>query len=345
MARKDVFKGALEAMINASDHPAPSQSKSILKTGALGAVESGLARGLQLLDLEPDQIARSEFEDRLPYDDSDLHELIESMRQHGQQIPILVQRIGSDEFRVIYGRRRISAARALGQTVRALVTQLDDKQRIIAQGIENSVRQELSFIEKTMFAHRLREAEIPEATIRASLNIDIGAPKATTLSTMKMIVETLGEDLILTIGRAPGIGRPRWRTLAEAYRENEELFTGEHRKELLSSIAEMPGFTDANPDKPNSLDPSDERFKYALRLISTPKSKSTKPEKVDAPVHNGERLIATVKRSQIAVTMTIKAKDNPAFHAWLQDNAEQLLKAMHADWSSNQQPKPKKEAR
>ena len=41
MARKDVFKGTLEALINP---PARPMSKSILQSAALGAVESGMAR-------------------------------------------------------------------------------------------------------------------------------------------------------------------------------------------------------------------------------------------------------------------------------------------------------------
>ena len=344
MARKDVFKGALEALINPSDPPARSQSKSILQTGALGAVESGLARSLQLLDLDPDQIERSEFEDRLPHDSSNLVDLIDSMRTHGQQIPILVQRIGPDEYRVIYGRRRIAAARALGQKVRALITQMDDEQRIIAQGIENTVRQDLSFIEKAMFAHRLREAEIPDATIRASLNIDVGAPKATTLSTMKMVVETLGEDLIQAIGRAPGIGRPRWRALAETFRDNAARFAGKERSALLSTISESAGFASANQQDPEADDPSDERFKLALRLISTSSEQPPAPENT-SPVRHGERLVATVKRTRGAVTMTVKAKDNPEFHAWVQENAEKLLKAMHDKWSDDDPIQPPKEAR
>jgi len=258
MARKDVFKGALEAMINAQDAPARARSKSILQSGALGAVESGSARGLQLLDPEPDQIAQSEFEDRLPYDTAELADLVASIRDHGQQIPILVQRTGPGLFRVIYGRRRIAAARALGQTVRALFTQMDDEQRIIAQGIESSVRQDLSFIEKAMFAHRLRDAEVPDATIRASLGIDAGAPEATTLSTMKMVVEILGEDLIQAIGRAPGIGWPRWRALAETFRDNADRFSGgapefhawlQERAETL--LATMHAQWSTEPDQPS----------------------------------------------------------------------------------------------
>jgi len=342
MARKDVFKGALEALINPPDSPVRPQSKSILQTGALGAVESGLARGLQLLDLEPDQIAQSEFEDRLPYDQADLGDLIDSMRAHGQQIPILVQRLGPHEFRVIYGRRRIAAARALGQPVRALVTQMDDEQRILAQGIENTVRQDLSFIEKALFAHRLREAEIPDATIRASLNIDVGAPKATTLSTMKMVIETLGEDLIHAIGRAPGIGRPRWRALAEAYRDNSARFGAEDRAALITDIASQPGFASENPDDPSGDDASDARFKRAMRLISAPKTPQAGPETAAGA---GNSPVATIKRTRTALTLIVRAKDNPEFHAWLDEHAESLLKALHDQWNDEDRHQPPKEAR
>jgi len=342
MARKDVFKGALEALINPPDSPARPQSKTILQTGALGAVESGLARGLQLLELNPDQISRSEFEDRLRYDPADLGDLVTSMREYGQQIPILVQRVGANEYRVIYGRRRIAAARELGQKVRALVTQMDDEQRIIAQGIENTVRQELSFIEKAMFAHRLREAEVPEATIRASLNIDVGAPKATTLSSMKMVVDTLGEDLIQAIGRAPGIGRPRWRALAETFREKSAKFAGEGRERLIAALSEN-GFSAENPHNPDAADPSDERFKRALLLISAPGNAAEKAE-TTAPPPMADGLVATVKRSRSAVSMTVRAKDNPEFHAWLMEHAETLLKAMHDQWN-DEKHQPPEEAR
>lgn len=344
MARKDVFKGALEALINPVDPPARAGSKSILQTGALGAVESGLARGLQLLDLEPDQIARSEFEDRLPVDPADLNDLVDSIHAHGQQIPILVQRTGPDDYRVIYGRRRIAAARVLGQRVRALVTQMDDEQRIIAQGIENTVRQDLSFIEKAMFAHRLRTAQVPDATIRASLNIDIGAPKATTLSTMKMVVDVLGEDLILAIGRAPGIGRPRWRSLAEGFRKNADQFTGAGRAALIAAISDDTGFAAANRDDPAAPDPSDERFKRAWRQITTPKAPPA-PSGDTVAVTANDAPVATVKRTRAAITMTVKASDNPEFHAWLQQNAEALLKAMHAQWNDENATQPPKEAR
>ena len=315
MARKDVFKGTLEALINP---PTRSPSKSILQSAALGAVESGLARGLQLTELDPTQIVQSEFEDRLPYDDATLADLVESMRAHGQQIPILVQRAEDGYFRIIYGRRRLAAAKVLGLKVKALVTQMDDDQRIIAQGIENTVRQDLSFIEKAMFAHRLREAAVDEATIRAALNIDVGTPKATTISTMRMVVETLGEDVILAIGRAPGIGRPRWRALAETWRDRALPASG--REAFLNQLRAE--FAAANSD--GQPDVSDHRFARAMALLSP---KAEKPR--SAPT-----TIGTVKASRSAFEVTVRARDNPDFYAWLTRQGEKLLHDWYVRWQS-----------
>ena len=344
MSRKDVFKGALEALSNPTEGPARPQSKSILHSAALGGVDSGLARGLQLLDLEPDQISQSEFEDRLPYDEASLGDLIASIREHGQQIPILVQRQAPNEYRVIYGRRRIAAARVLGAKVRALVTQMDDEQRIITQGIENTVRQDLSFIEKAMFAHRLREADIPDQTIRASLNIDVGAPKATTISTMKMVVDTLGEDIIQAIGRAPGIGRPRWRKLAETFRDRADQFTPANRPALLKAIESRP-FTAANSKNTEDVDASDLRFKRAATLIAQVMDKTPADEQA-ATVMSDDKIIAILKRTPSAVSVTVRAKDDPTFHAWLQANADTVMKSLYDQCQEETaQHQPAEEAR
>lgn len=322
MARKDVFKGTLEALINP---PARPMSKSILQSAALGAVESGMARGLQLTELEPDQIAQSDYEDRLPYDETALADLIESIRTHGQQIPVLVQRAEDGLFRIIYGRRRLAAAKALGLKVRALVTQMDAEQRIIAQGIENSVRQDLSFIEKAMFAHRLREAGVEETTIRSALNIDVGTPKATTISTMKMVIETLGEDLVLAIGRAPGIGRPRWRSLAETFRAQVSN-TPEDRAAFIAALGGTPEFAGANHD--DAVDPSDARFARVVAMLTPQPTPDRSSSTVDPSA------VGRVKASRSAFEVTVRAKDNPEFHAWLVAQGDRLLQSWHDEWQS-----------
>ena len=322
MARKDVFKNALESLIKAEHTaPRPAGGKSILQSAALGAVDSSLARGLQLAELDPSQIIDSEFVDRLPYSENDLADLIESIRANGQQIPILVQREEDNRYRIIYGRRRLAAIRVLGQKVRALITRMDDEQRIIAQGVENTVRQELSFIEKALFAHRLREGGIEDATIRQALNIDVDAPKASTISTMKMVVESLGADLITAIGRAPGIGRPRWRSLAELYRDKSETFSDEKLVEILQK-----------PYGGTEDEPSDLRFKAVFAYLTSVQAKAEPKIAVST-----SPLPAQIKRGAGKLVLTFTRQENPAFHAWVDAQAETLIRDLHDRWVIEQQ--------
>lgn len=338
MARKDVFKNALESLINpASPALRPANGgKSILQSAALGGVDSGLARSLQLAELDPALISESEFEDRLPYGPADLADLIASIRDNGQQIPILVHRSGANQYQIIYGRRRLAAIRQLGEKVRALITEMDDQQRIIAQGVENSVRRDLSFIEKAIFAHRLRQAEVDDATIRQALNIDIGAPKATTISTMKMVVETLGEDLIHTIGRAPGIGRPRWRSLAELYRDKSAAFADANHAAIMT-VAETATVIETEDD-----DSSDQRFMAVLSYLSeigasrpAPTSSAVGQEVVDA-----EQPLANIKRSKAGLSLQFSAKQNPGFAAWVDANAEMLIRDLYAQYRETDSETP-----
>lgn len=328
MARKDVFAGALASLMNAEANGTSKTGKSILHSSALGGIESGLARGLQLIEIDPAQVRDSEYADRMPYAETDLNDLIASIRESGQQIPILVQREATNQYRIIYGRRRLAATRALGLQVRALVTQLDDAQRIIAQGVENAVRSDLTFIEKALFAHRLRQGGVEETTIRQALNIDVDAPKATTISSMKMVVETLGEELIETIGRAPGIGRPRWRALADLLNTPAPEFAAANRQAIVTHLAENAAEAES----------SDQRFARAFSYL-----KSRDPK--NAPAKPGQRAHGEVSRNRKALTLTFHRDSNPEFHAWLDRQADALVEELHQRWLNETTPQPAQAAR
>lgn len=355
MARKDVFKGTLESMMGA---PAPSPSKSLFKTAALGALDSELARGLKLADLDPKQISPSKFEDRFPYTEADLADLVESIRKHGQQLPILVQRLEEGSYEIIYGRRRAAAARILGIQVKALITDLPETQRIIAQGVENSARVSLSFIEKAVFAARLRKSGIEEDVIRAALNTEQGAAKAPIISTMRTVVDALGEEVIMEIGAAPGIGRPRWRKMATLWRELDP--DDALRREILSEIQSVSEFsTETDDEDPPDL--SDQRFLHGLsvlrslarRAISPPSSDAASEQDVPdgAPARDQEEIDADpdppglVKATPRSFQLQVKAEDHPEFHTWLVDQGEQLLRDLYAQWQTEAEQTLKKETR
>jgi ParB family chromosome partitioning protein len=63
-------------------------------------------------------------------------------------------------YQTAFGHRRVRAARVLARPVKAIVRTLSDDELIIAQGVENSAREDLSFIERAVFALRLENAGV-----------------------------------------------------------------------------------------------------------------------------------------------------------------------------------------
>lgn len=165
-------------------------------------------------EVDPAQIDPSPFPDRLPDDDEEAFEALKrAIEADGQQVPIALRRHpdAAGRHQIIYGHRRWRAARELGRTVKAFVTEADDRQLAIAQGVENAARQDLSWIEKALFAARMDEAGVKARDIRAALHVDDAE-----LARFRSAVKAIGRPLIEAIGRAPKTGRPRWSRLARA---------------------------------------------------------------------------------------------------------------------------------
>ena len=65
----------------------------------------------------------------------------------GQKIPIQVRKHPSapGRYQIVYGHRRWRACRDLGIKIKAISLELSDSELVVAQGIENAARQELSW--------------------------------------------------------------------------------------------------------------------------------------------------------------------------------------------------------
>src|SRR5690606_15612148 len=80
-------------------------------------LEKQLAQGHAVVDLDPDTIDNSFVSDRLELDRAALDQLVEQIREHGQQVPILVRPNPQSKgrYQVAYGHRRLAAVRQLGK--------------------------------------------------------------------------------------------------------------------------------------------------------------------------------------------------------------------------------------
>ncbi|AYG70226.1 MULTISPECIES: plasmid partitioning protein RepB [unclassified Rhizobium] len=201
-------------------------------------------------DLDPQIIDPSPYPDRLPDDHPhDFERFKRSIEEEGQKIPIQVRRHPSsaDRYQVVYGHRRWRAALELGRSVRAIEVEISDLDLVLAQGIENASRQDLTWIERALFASRMDDAGIKARHIYAALSIEDAE-----LARMRSVYRAVPADVIEAIGRAPKIGRPRWLELAKTVSERQDALQAV--RAALSNASE-------------AKDTSDERFQLALNAI------------------------------------------------------------------------------
>lgn len=214
MARKNLLQGLMEGgpARNEEATPLPRYER-----GAIGAVSKSIddLKRRAIIDVHPDMIDNAGLKDRLDEDAEGLAALTESIRDYGQQVPVLLRRSPNHEGRydVVYGRRRVAALKALRQPVKAMVRELNDRDLVIAQGQENSARKDLSFVEKALFAQQMVKAGYDRKIVCDALSID-----KTVISRMLTVADTLPLKLIQTIGSAPSIGRDRWLALVQRAR-------------------------------------------------------------------------------------------------------------------------------
>jgi len=177
-----------------------------------------VSSGALPIELDPALLDPSPFADRFADQDLAAVEALKtSFREHGQEIPILVRVHPSSpgRYQIAYGHRRVRAASDLGLKIKAYVRDLDDDRLIVAQGVENSAREDLTFIERATFALRLEEGGFQRTLIQTALSVD--RQEASKLVT---VARAVPQWIIGAIGRAPKIGRPRWQELAELLRQS-----------------------------------------------------------------------------------------------------------------------------
>lgn len=214
MARKNLLQGLMEGGPARIDKATPLPR---YERGAIGAVSKSIddLKRRAIIDVHPDMIDNAGLKDRLDEDAEGLAALTESIRDYGQQVPVLLRHSPNHEGRydVVYGRRRVAALHALRQPVKAMVRELNDRDLVIAQGQENSARKDLSFVEKALFAQQMVRAGYDRKIVCDALSID-----KTVISRMLTVADTLPLKLIQTIGSAPSIGRDRWLALVQRAR-------------------------------------------------------------------------------------------------------------------------------
>jgi ParB family transcriptional regulator, chromosome partitioning protein len=217
--------GAVKAMGLALGDLAQRAGEAETLRAEIEKLKAGAARpgqgGDAIVELDPAVIDPSPFADRLSagsQHDASFAELVRSIGESGQQVPVLVRPHPAEEgrYQAAYGHRRIRAAKEAGKPVKAVIRPLDDAGLMLAQGKENAERRDLSFIEKALFAQTLADAGFVRAAIQTAL-----AVHASELTRLLQVAQAVPAIIARAIGPAPKAGRPRWMALGAHLRSAE----------------------------------------------------------------------------------------------------------------------------
>jgi ParB family chromosome partitioning protein len=298
--------------------PSPAPAKSSKLPGSVGGLRDSLREitANSIRDIEPDRIDMDGLRDRLVLEDNSIDDLAESIRKHGQQVPIMVRPSDQpDRYRIIYGRRRLAAIRRLGGSVKAIVRTLDDDASLIAQGQENNLRLDPSFIEKALFIREMQDAGYRPGVIQDALGLTRQG-----VSNHRVVIENLPDELIRLIGPAHGIGRRQWGDLAALAQKTQLV---EVAKETLAAL-------------PDDM-PSSERFQAVFAACAS-KARGAEKQGVRGQTavikaENG-RPLATLAIDGKSIAIKIVRKDNPEFSHWIEDHAETALRQLFDHWQN-----------
>lgn len=312
MARNIFNQPAKDNTTTAS--PAPPETSKL--PGSVGGLRESLREitANSIRDIEPERIDMDSLNDRLALDDSGIEDLAESIRKHGQQVPIMVRPSEqASRYRVVYGRRRLAAIRKIGGPVKAIVRTLDDDASLIAQGQENSLRLDPSFIEKALFIQDMQKAGYKPGVIQDALGLTRQG-----VSNHRVIIDRLPHDLIRLVGPAHGVGRRQWSDLA-AFSDKLDLL--KIAKDALGAL----------PDDA----PSPEKFQLVYTACSRQAreaaTQTTHGRTIEIKGDDGSPF-CSIAISKQSISVRFAHKSSPEFNQWLDERAEEKFKKLFGQW-------------
>lgn len=315
MARKSLSD--MSGIANAIARSGSTSSNKVVKPSApaLGALQGSLAA---IREIDPKLVDDWGPADRLAEftavnsdeDDDSFEALKKSIMDGGQQVPILVRRGAFDgRYEAIYGRRRLRACRELGVPVRANIQDMDDATALLAKGLENAARRNLSFYEKARFAEEILEAGHDTTTVKQVLNLS-----ASGLSHLTKVTQSVPKKIGDIVGAAPKSGRPKWTGLADLFIVKK--LTEKTAVDVLASIS--------------SNASSDERLEVLLKeAVKRSARQSAAPTEI-SPLEG-----ITIKTSKGSLSMTVKkAGESGKFADWLDENLAEIIKKSYAEFTA-----------
>ena len=171
---------------------------AVLNTEKTDSTIKGTSGPSGLLQLAIEKIVPNPFQPRTRFNELELDELSDSIRQHGVMQPVVVRQTVRG-YELIAGERRWRASQRAGLAeIPALVRDLDDQQVAALALIENIQREQLTAIEQARALARMRDQFSMDQTTLATM---ISSSRSNVANLLRLLNLSQGVQSMLEEGR------------------------------------------------------------------------------------------------------------------------------------------------
>jgi len=126
----------------------------------------------EIVFVQTESVKPNPFQPREHFDEEELQDLMQSIKEKGVIQPIIVRRIG-DNYELIAGERRLRASKMLGlPEIPVIVKEVQDKDSLEISLIENIQRQELNPVEEARaFEYLIKKFQVTQEKISEALGV------------------------------------------------------------------------------------------------------------------------------------------------------------------------------
>jgi len=171
---------------------------AVLNTEKTDSTIKGTSGPSGLLQLAIEKIVPNPFQPRTRFNELELDELSDSIRQHGVMQPVVVRQTVRG-YELVAGERRWRASQSAGLAeIPALVRDLDDQQVAALALIENIQREQLTAIEQARALARMRDQFSMDQTALATM---ISSSRSNVANLLRLLNLSQGVQSMLEEGR------------------------------------------------------------------------------------------------------------------------------------------------
>jgi ParB family chromosome partitioning protein len=146
----NVLGRGLASLIPQKNKPAPSAGKPVKNISQELAKSSSAALQDEFLEVATSKIARNPQQPRHDFDEAELQELADSIKEHGIIQPLIVAKIAPEQYELIAGERRLKASKLAGLSMVPVIVREEagEREKLELALVENVQRHDLNPIEE-----------------------------------------------------------------------------------------------------------------------------------------------------------------------------------------------------